>query len=32
MIWVCPLLRPFIVSEQEYIYKEGDDIKESKIQ
>ncbi|CDW71411.1 UNKNOWN [Stylonychia lemnae] len=28
IVWVCPLLRPFLVSEQDYIYKEGDDIKE----
>ncbi|CDW88827.1 cation channel family protein [Stylonychia lemnae] len=28
IVWVCPLLRPFLVSEQDYIFKEGDDIKE----
>jgi hyperpolarization activated cyclic nucleotide-gated potassium channel 1 len=28
--WVGPLLKPLLASEQEYIFKEGDDIKESK--
>lgn len=28
--WVGPLLKPMKVTEQEYIYKEGDEIKESK--
>lgn len=28
--WVGPLLRPYFVSETEYLYKEGEDIKESK--
>jgi hypothetical protein len=29
--WVGPLLKPLNVQEQEYIIKEGEDIKESKI-
>ena len=28
--WVGPFLKPHFVSEEEYIYKEGDDIEESK--
>lgn len=28
--WVGPLLKPILASEFEYIFKEGDDIKESK--
>lgn len=28
--WVGPLLKPLNVQEQEYIIKEGEDIKESK--
>ncbi|CDW86372.1 cation channel family protein [Stylonychia lemnae] len=28
IVWVCPLLRPYLVTEQDYIFKEGDDIKE----
>lgn len=31
IVWVGPLLKPYMVSEEEYIYKEGDAIKESKI-
>ena len=27
--WVGPLLKPLKITEQEYIYKEGDEIKES---
>ena len=30
IVWVGPLLKHFLVTEQEYVYKEGDDIKESK--
>lgn len=28
--WIGPLLKPVFSSETEYIFKEGDDIKESK--
>lgn len=31
IMWIGPQLKPYLVSEQEYIYKEGDEIKESKI-
>jgi len=31
IIWIGPLLRPFLVTELDYIYKDGDDIKESNI-
>ena len=30
IVWVGPLLRPLLISEMDYIYKEGDHIKESK--
>ena len=29
IVWVGPLLRPYMISELDYIYKEGDHIKES---
>lgn len=28
--WIGPLLKPHLVSEQEYIFSDGEDIKESK--
>jgi hypothetical protein len=31
IVWVGPLLKRIIVEESEYIYKEGDDIKESNL-
>ena len=31
IVWVGPLLKRFNVEEQEYIYKEGDDVKESNL-
>jgi len=30
ILWVCPLLKPYFIGASDYVYKEGDDITESK--